>query len=397
VSNGVFTIDLDFGSSVFTTGANRFLEINVRRNSSETFTMLSPRQQVTAAPYSIRSLSTDTATNSAQLGGLNATQYVQTTDTRLSNARPPTAGSNFYIQNTTTQQTGAGFNISGTGKASIFDAETQYDISGNRVLSASILNTFVGVSTGLNNTSGSANIFIGQSAGRENISGASNTFVGRSSGSSNTEGNLNSFFGSNTGNDNVTGTRNSFFGSSSGTNNVTGQNNAFFGHAAGFSNESGTDNVFIGNFTGFNNVSGSNNTLIGSNAEIESGDLSYATAIGAGSIVGKSNTIVIGRQSGADRVLIFGILPPDAGESSLPICVRSSTGFLAYCTPSNYTNLEEQESEINSLKQETNLLNTEIKNIRTNLIKQERLVEELKFLVCANKLEAGICQKEDYK
>jgi hypothetical protein len=55
-----------------------------------------------------------TATNSTQLGGQPATSYVQTSDARLSDARPPTVGSTNYIQNTTTQEA-ANFNISGNG------------------------------------------------------------------------------------------------------------------------------------------------------------------------------------------------------------------------------------------------------------------------------------------
>jgi hypothetical protein len=54
-----------------------------------------------------------TATNATQLGGQPASNYVQTNDGRLSDARPPTAGSANYIQNTTTQQA-ANFNIGGS-------------------------------------------------------------------------------------------------------------------------------------------------------------------------------------------------------------------------------------------------------------------------------------------
>jgi hypothetical protein len=54
------------------------------------------------------------ATNATQLGGVAANQYVVTTDSRLSDARPPTAGSLNYIQNGTSPQAG-NFNISGNG------------------------------------------------------------------------------------------------------------------------------------------------------------------------------------------------------------------------------------------------------------------------------------------
>ena len=52
VSNGLFTATLDPGAGVFT-GADRWLEIAVRTNGAASFTNLSPRQKITAAPYAI--------------------------------------------------------------------------------------------------------------------------------------------------------------------------------------------------------------------------------------------------------------------------------------------------------------------------------------------------------
>jgi hypothetical protein len=53
VSDGIFTVSLDFGAPVFS-GADRFLEIAVRRNGGEGYTVLSPRQQIASSPYSTR-------------------------------------------------------------------------------------------------------------------------------------------------------------------------------------------------------------------------------------------------------------------------------------------------------------------------------------------------------
>jgi formylglycine-generating enzyme required for sulfatase activity len=52
LSNGLFTVLLDFGGSPFT-GQNLWLEIAVRTNGSGSFATLSPRQRLTPAPYSI--------------------------------------------------------------------------------------------------------------------------------------------------------------------------------------------------------------------------------------------------------------------------------------------------------------------------------------------------------
>jgi hypothetical protein len=53
VVNGLFSVDLDFGASAFN-GDARWLEIAVRPGSSSgTYTVLSPRQPVSAAPYAL--------------------------------------------------------------------------------------------------------------------------------------------------------------------------------------------------------------------------------------------------------------------------------------------------------------------------------------------------------
>src|SRR5205809_2073675 len=123
VSNGVFTVGLDFGPNAFN-GANRFLEISARLSGGGSFTLLTPRQQITSTPYAVRSANASladtattatTATNATQLGGIAASQYVQTSDSRLTDARPPNTGSANYIQNSSNQQSSTNFNISGNG------------------------------------------------------------------------------------------------------------------------------------------------------------------------------------------------------------------------------------------------------------------------------------------
>ena len=104
-TNGVFSVSLDFGSAALT-GANRWLEIAVRRNAGESYITLSPREQISSSPYAVRTLSAataDLALDSQKLGGINASEYVTTS----------TVGGSF-IKNDTVQQT-ANFNISGTG------------------------------------------------------------------------------------------------------------------------------------------------------------------------------------------------------------------------------------------------------------------------------------------
>jgi len=52
VSNGLFTVTLDFGTGVFD-GAERWLEIGAAANGGGAFTTLSPRQALTSTPYAL--------------------------------------------------------------------------------------------------------------------------------------------------------------------------------------------------------------------------------------------------------------------------------------------------------------------------------------------------------
>jgi N-acetylneuraminic acid mutarotase len=52
VSNGLFTVTLDFGPGVFA-GADRWLEVGVRTNTGVSFITLAPRQRLAPSPYAI--------------------------------------------------------------------------------------------------------------------------------------------------------------------------------------------------------------------------------------------------------------------------------------------------------------------------------------------------------
>jgi hypothetical protein len=285
VTAGVFTVTLDFGASAFS-GANRFLEISTRASGGGAFTLLSPRQQISSTPYAVRSLSSgnaDAAANAQQLGGVEANQYVQTNDARMSDSRAPTTGSSNYIQNTTSQQTDSNFSISGNGAAggtlsgNVLNSMTRYDIGGQRVLDAqaSTLNTFLGIGAGASNTTGMRNTVFGHGAGKLGTTASYNSFFGARAGEKNTA------------------TGNSFFGVETGLNNTTGSNNVFVGDQAGYSNTTGSNNVSLGDASGFSNTTEDNNTFIGAGANGVPG-ITNATAIGANTLVSQSNTVVLG-------------------------------------------------------------------------------------------------------
>lgn len=347
---GIFTVQLDFGAAAFD-GADRFLEISISPAGQNNYVTLAPRQKITSAPYAIQSskaATADVSNDSLNLGGIAANQYVQTNDTRLSDARTPLPGSSDYVQNNTVApQPNVNFNIGGTGAANIFNAAAQYNLGGNRILSnagtdnlfagvgAGAVNTtgggnsFFGRGSGAKNTTGSRNSFYGGLAGFDNTTGFNNSFFGTVAGGSNTTGSSNSFFGDSTGSRTTTGIGNSFVGASAGFNNTTGFQNTFFGFSTGLNmttgngntflgsfagasnNSTGNQNTFVGSETGGGNITGSANTLVGYRANVGANNLSNATAVGAGAIVGTSNTVVLGRS--ADTVQIPGVLNAAGG------------------------------------------------------------------------------------
>ncbi len=261
VVNGNFTVTLDFGAAF--PGTDRFLQIAVRSAGNPSgYTPLSPRTQLSSSPYAVKSLSSETAVNAAQLGGVPADQFITTA----------TGGTNF-IQNNTTQQAGANFNIGGTGRANIFNATSQYNINNSSVLSApGISNIFLGFISGRDNTTGSRNAFIGPNAGFLNRGGSDNTFVGHLSGDLNQVGIGNTYVGQRSGRF-FRGDHNSIVGFSSGQDVDTGES-----------------------------LDGNENTGIGAFVLFEE-DLNNATAIGARAAVFQSNSIVLGSINGVNGAL----------------------------------------------------------------------------------------------
>jgi len=289
VSGGIFTVELDLGLAAFS-GPPRFLEIGVRPvGSPNPFTILSPRQPLTSAPYSVRSVTSSVADtlSSACVACVSSTQIGSVSGSAVNGQIPVTsvpAGSDSYIQNSTAQQTTSNFNISGTGTANIFNTGSQYNIGGLRVLSVG----------------GVQNVFAGLNAGAANPTGGGNSFFGTSAGLSNTVGDSNAFFGNTSGQQNLTGRANAFFGANAGRSNLA-NDNAFFGTSAGLNNTSGTGNTFVGRSAGLSNTAESNNTFLGFNSNGAAG-ITNSTAIGANSVVTTSNTMVLGTNAVTVRV-----------------------------------------------------------------------------------------------
>src|SRR3989440_2417327 len=184
--------------------------------------------------------------------------------------------------------------------ADIFDATTQYNIGGNRMLSAP----------------GGRNLFIGHLAGGipADPSATNNTFVGPSAGSSNETGSGNTYIGTYTGSSSKNGVQNVYIGYSAGGTFTDGGGiaNVFVGTGAGQRTNLGGSNTFLGSGAGGTQITGNSNTALGAGATPGTSNLSFATAVGAGAVVNSSNTVVLGRS--ADTVIVPGTFsnPSDA-------------------------------------------------------------------------------------
>ena len=288
LSLGVYNVQLDFGAEPFP-GGDRWIEVSASPAGLNIYTTML-RQKLTSVPHAIRSRSVSLADDSLKLGGIDADQYVLTTDPRLEGLDPAN-----FVQNSSAPQPGAHFNIGGTGSANVLNAATQFSIGGNRILSAAGIN----------------NLFAGFSAGISNTTGTGNSFVGGNSGANNATGNYNSFFGLGSGLFNTVGSDNSFFGISSGANNELGNHNSFFGAYAGRSNFANSGNSYFGSNAGAGST-GEKNSFFGAAAGSSAG-------VGAGNR--GSNNAFFGYRAGtsntADNNAFFGY---ESGRSN-------TTGF----------------------------------------------------------------------
>jgi hypothetical protein len=350
-------------SDLFSAQEERWLGVQVQGQAEQ------PRVLLVSVPYAMKAAEAD------RLAGHSASEFVTTDNLQSavqqqlqqqangpSQARTTAVGvssngtSAPYINNGTVLQTGASFNIDGTGTAATVNATGNYNLAGTPVLGNSgtqgmfvgagagtnntgTYNLFLGIAAGHNTTAADFNTFIGTNAGYLNTTGTQNFMLGADAGYHNTTGSYNMFVGSLAGYSNTTGTRNAFVGRAAGYGNTTGTGNSFFGTNAGtastanfntflggFSGSAtttGTQNTFVGWQAGQFNVTGSNNLFLGYNAGSAGGTTSnndvYIASPGAGNETGVIRIGATG-QTAAYMAGIYGNAPSGA----LPVVINSS-------------------------------------------------------------------------
>ena len=173
------------------------------------------------APLQVASTTVVPNLNAGLLGGSPASAFALA------------SGSGGYIQNGTAPQTGASYNIDGSGTVggtltgAAVDSTSNYQIGSNVVLgvgAAADHNLFVGSAAGANNvpSSGQSNAFLGYNAGLQDTTGSGNTFVGMNAGQPIATGSNNIFLGANSGLSSAAAASNNIYISNQGVAADTG-------------------------------------------------------------------------------------------------------------------------------------------------------------------------------
>ena len=162
------------------------------------------------------------------------------------------------------------------------------------------LNTFGGIESGVNLTTGFNNASVGYRSMKDLTTGKFNVACGANAGEKLTEGDSNTFVGSSSGLLLTTGDNNTAIGAGSSAYNTTGNNNTGIGASSLFSNAGGVDNTAVGyNCLYFN--SASSNTAIGKDSMFNTTTGSGNVAMGQGSLSGNQtggDNVFIGRAAG---------------------------------------------------------------------------------------------------
>ena len=336
VSNGLFSVTLDFGNSPFSSGAQRWLEIAARSNGASSFTTLTPRQKFLATPYAITAGHLTGAVGNGQLSNSSITVSA---GTGLGGGGTVALGGSTTLSNAGVLSVTGNADITAitvSGAVTLGDTATSADAA-NTIVKRDVTGSFTAGSIYLDNTlnlpptTGSAgiiysggvpfihrygnnNFFAGYGAGNLSMLGGFNTGVGFDALSSNTDGNGNTATGDNallsnsqgnhntaTGLDalagnsytsdntatgayalqnNTAGSWNTASGSESLSSNTNGSNNTATGFEALQFNKNGNDNTATGTIALQHNTTGGGNTATGTGALYQNTTGIYNTAEG---------------------------------------------------------------------------------------------------------------------
>ena len=167
VTNGLFTVTLDFGSGVFL-GQALWLDIGVRTNGGGSFVTLSPRQALTSAPYAAFALNTPANARNNVTGSYGAIG----------------GGTGNSVTNLYATVGGGNANIAGGWDSSVGGGQFNQAIAFSATVAGGYLNvatnSYATVGGGFNNAAGGNSATV--AGGYENSSTGSDAFVGGGNG-----------------------------------------------------------------------------------------------------------------------------------------------------------------------------------------------------------------------
>ena len=247
VTNGLFTVMLDFGSGVFT-GSARWLDIGVRTNGGGGFTTLSPRQKLTPTPYAVMA---NTASNllgtlpATQLGGTVANSQLANNAVTVTAGTGLSGGGTVALGGATTLNNAGVLSV--TGNPDITASTVNGAVTlGDTATSANTASTMVKRDAGGNFSAGSiilsSNLYLPTATASAGIIySGSNPFVYAGG-----NGTANFFAGIGAGNLTMSGHYNTAVGAMALDADTTGGNNTAYGYGALGADTTGGENTASG-------------------------------------------------------------------------------------------------------------------------------------------------------
>jgi hypothetical protein len=225
-------------------------------------------------------------------------------------------------------------------------------------------NTFLGLSSGLYNTTGILNTSIGVAALAYNTTGQGNSAVGFNALVTNTTGIFNTAVGARALQANTIGNSNSAFGLLTLAANTTGNSNCAFGQQALTSNTTGNSNVAVGLYALLNNTTGSSNTAIGTGAGqvIANGSTTLT-------IVNNSTYVGYATRASADNVTnetVIGYAAVGSGSNTITLGGSTVTGtIIPYGNVGIGTSSPSQKLEVSGASASTGNVNARVTNTQS--------------------------------
>ena len=181
VDGGLFSQDLDFGSSVFT-GPDRWLEISVKTNGVIGFITLSPRTKFTSAPYAIAAITAQTAA-SVPASSIGSPEVVNDSLT-YKDLGPNSVGTSEVIDNSLTANDLAPNSVGASEIAT--DAVGTSEVANGSLTGADMANNTVGsaqladsISLGSSGIDGELRIYSSSGGGNSIFLDGSDSYGGR--------------------------------------------------------------------------------------------------------------------------------------------------------------------------------------------------------------------------